>query len=164
MILLAQIGSAQGIKGEVRAKSHCSDPSDLKTYDVLYDASEVEYKIDSLRVLKSDIVVIKFKGVDSRNAAESLNGKKLYVLRASLPPSVTGDEYYITDLVGLDVFAQSGEQLGKIISAPNFGAGDLLEISPFDDSPSWYLSFTSVNVPEVDITNNRVVIAPPKEV
>lgn len=163
MVLIAEIGSPHGLRGEVRVRVYGSEP--LGSYVGLCDDSGRLFDITKSRILKSDISVVQFDGIHNRDSAESLNKLKLYVPRSSLPAPVADDEFYITDLIGLSVFDTSDSPIGTIVSAPNFGAGDLLEIQPHDTSlPTWYLSFTSRNVPHIDISANRVCIDIPPEV
>ena len=76
------------------------------------------------------------------------------------------DEFYVTDLIGMDVIDETGEQIGKVLTVSDFGAGDLLEISPTagTDGKSWYLEFTQQNVPEVNMSDRVLTIRMPQEV
>ena len=49
------------------------------------------------------MVVVRFKGVADRNAAEALTGTELFVDRSALPDDGEEDEFYHADLVGLEV-------------------------------------------------------------
>ena len=51
----------------------------------------------------STVVVVRFKGVNDRNAAEALTGTELFVDRSALPDEGDEDEFYHADLVGLAV-------------------------------------------------------------
>ena len=61
------------------------------------------------------------EGIADRNAAEALRGTELFVPRAALP-DLGPDEFYHTDLEGLDVLHADGARLGgcarSAISAP----------------------------------------------
>jgi len=111
-VQLAVIGAAHGIKGEVRVKTYTGDPLDLASYGLLYDKAGHEYEILSIRPSKT-VVVVRFAGVDDRNAAEALNGTELYVDHAQLPQDLDEDEFYYTDLIGLDVRDAEGTAYGK---------------------------------------------------
>ena len=49
------------------------------------------------------MVVVRFKGVGDRSAAEALTGTELFVDRAALPTDLDEEEFYHADLVGLAV-------------------------------------------------------------
>lgn len=158
-ILIAEIGAAHGIRGEVRVKPHGSDPMALADYGPLYAADGRTFEIKSLRPQKH-MLIVRFKGVDDRNAAEALTRTKLYIDRDRLPEP-DEDDFYHTDLVDLPVFDTDGNELGTVISVPNFGAGDLLEIAP-KGARSFYLPFTREAVPEIDLAARRIVAVPPE--
>ena len=85
-ICLGQIGKANGIQGHVRVKPFTSEPEALSDYGKLEDESgNTAFKVASLRVIKDGMLVVKFKGTNDRNAAEALNGTKLYIYRDKLP-------------------------------------------------------------------------------
>ena len=46
----------------------------------------------------------------------------------------------------------------------DFGAGDILEITPAEGGPTWYLAFTRDTVPTVDIAGGKVTVVRPTEV
>ena len=72
--------------------------------------------------------------------------------------------HYIADLIGLAVRSPDGEDLGRVRSVSDFGAGDLLEIDPPDGGPTWWSPFTRAAVPEVRIDERVVVVVRAAEV
>lgn len=105
------------------------------------------------------MLVVRFKGIADRNAAEALTGLDLFVPRDRLPPA-EADEFYHSDLVGLTAVLASGETFGTVVAVQNFGAGDILEIAP-PRGPSLMLPFTRAVVPEVDVAGGRLTVVPP---
>ena len=160
-ILLATIGAAHGIKGEVRVKSFTADPAALGAYGPLSGADGRVFEVERVRPGKG-VVVAKFRGVDDRNAAEALNGLSLFIGRDALP-APQEDEFYHADLIGLDAFDAAGEPLGAVVGVHNFGAGDILEIAPRRGRPL-LVPFTKATVPDIDLTGGRLVVAPPEEI
>ena len=165
-ILLAKIGAAQGIKGEVRVKPY-GDPDMLDQYGKLHDANGNTYKITRMRAHKT-MLVVKFMNINTRNEAEELNGIELFVARDKLPEIEEEDEFYVQDLIGMTILNDAGEQIGTVVAVPNFGAGDMLEIAPVTGSggasTTWLLPFTREAVPEIDFVNSEITIVPPVEV
>jgi 16S rRNA processing protein RimM len=159
LIFVAQVGAAHGVRGEVKVTTFTADPMALAGYKTLMrQDGSAALTIASARPTKGGIVA-RLKGVDDRNAAEALRGLKLYIHRDSLPPPEE-DEFYLADLIGLTVETASGELLGKVKTVHDFGAGDLLEIQPRTGA-SWWLPFTREAVPEVRITEGKVIADPP---
>lgn len=157
-VQLAVIGAAHGIKGEVRVKTYTGDPFDLGSYGLLYDTAGKSYEILSIRPSKT-VVVVRFAGVDDRNSAEALNGIELYVDHGQLPQDLDEDEFYYTDLIGLDVRDADGNAYGTVSSVFNFGGGDVLEIKESAKKPV-LIPFTQISVPKIVMAEKYIVIDP----
>jgi 16S rRNA processing protein RimM len=163
-VLIARIGAAHGIKGEVRVKAYTADPKGIGAYGPLTAEDGRTFEVASLRPAAGtaqDMLVVKFKGIADRNAAEALNGIELSVPRDRLPPAGE-DEYYHADLIGLEAVTREGSPFGTIIAVQNYGAGDLLEIAP-KRGETMLVPFTRAVVPDVDLAAGRVTIVPPEE-
>lgn len=168
-VLMGVIGAAHGIKGQCRVKSYTADPEAIADYGTLYAADERRFDICDIRLAKN-VVVVSFKQVKDRNAAEALNGVELFVDRAQLPDDVLEeDEFYIEDLIGMDVLDKRGKHIGAVAAIPNYGAGDMIEIAPL--TKSGHLSdntvlypFTKQVVPEIDMENFSITLIAPSEI
>ncbi len=158
-VLLAEIGAAHGVRGEVRVKSHTADPEAFQDYGPLYDEKGQAYRVKHARVLKDDMLVVAFEGLTDRTAAERLTRTRLYVDRSALPEP-DEDEFYHADLLGLAVETVAGETVGTIVAVPNFGSDDLLEVAR-PGRASVYVPFTRAVVPTIDIKGRRVIVDPP---
>jgi 16S rRNA processing protein RimM len=156
-ILLGVVIGAQGLSGEVKVKTFASAIENLRGYGPLHGQDGREFVVASARLAKADIAVVRFKGVDDRNAAEALKGTELRVSRDALPPT-DDDEFYHADLVGLRAEDAEGHALGTVKGIHNFGAGDVIEIERADGGDI-FLPFTRETVPTVDLKASRLVIA-----
>ncbi|WP_422041114.1 ribosome maturation factor RimM [Roseibium sp.] len=160
-VLMAKIGAAHGIRGEVRVKPFGDDPLSFADYGVLTSKDGVtSFEVERARVQKT-VVVTKFRNVNNRNQAEDLNGVELYVRRDQLPEPEE-DEFYYSDLNGLSVVDRDGNDLGKIVAVQDFGAGDLLEIRP-KRGRTFYIPFTKDFVPEVSLSRGQVTAHLPED-
>ncbi|MHC5655449.1 ribosome maturation factor RimM [Stappia sp.] len=161
-ILIARIGAAHGVRGEVRVKPFGDDPLSFADYGPLETADRKRtLEVVAARVQKT-VVVTRFAGIDDRNAAEALNGLDLYVPRSALPELDDEDEFYHADLLGLTAVTPEGETLGRIVALPDFGAGTLLEIRP-EAEVSYYVPFTRAVVPRIDLASGRVTVVAPDD-
>ncbi|WP_306142323.1 ribosome maturation factor RimM [Roseibium sp. MMSF_3412] len=160
-VLMAKIGAAHGIRGEVRVKPFGDDPLSFTDYGVLTSKDGARsFEVEKARVQKT-VVITKFRSVNDRNQAEELNGVELFIDRDQLPDP-DEDEYYYSDLNGLSVVDQDGNALGKIIAVQDFGAGDLLEIRP-RRGRTFYIPFTKEFVPDVSVSSGRVTAHLPED-
>jgi len=159
-ILIAEIGAAHGVRGEVRVKAYTADPLGIADYGPLHDGRGGVFRVKSLRHLKDDMLVVAFDGVTDRTTAEKLTRTKLYVARSMLPPP-DEDEFYHVDLVGLAVETVSGEPVGTVVGVANFGADDLLDVRRPGGS-SVYVPFSRAVVPTLDFSAGKAIIVPPE--
>jgi 16S rRNA processing protein RimM len=73
-------------------------------------------------------LVVQLSGLADREAAAKLNGAEIGVPRSALPPTAD-DEYYLSDLVGLEVVNRQGERLGQVAAVEDFGAHPVLRVA-----------------------------------
>jgi 16S rRNA processing protein RimM len=155
-ILMAVIGAAHGIKGEVRVKSFSADTLALGDYVPLRARDGRVFTVKTIRPAK-DVVIVRFAEVPDRNAAERLSGIELFIDRAVLPDDLEEDEFYQADLIGLEARDETGEVLGRVTALHDFGAGEILEVRPATGK-SLMVPFTRAAVPEVSISGGFVRI------
>jgi 16S rRNA processing protein RimM len=158
-VLLGAVIAAHGTKGEVRVKPFTLAPDALGAYGALQTDDGRSLSVASLRTGRPGEVIVQFDGVRDRNAADALKGRQLSVPREALPPP-DKDEFYLADLIGLQVEDAASSPLGKIRALHNFGAGDVMEI----ETPSGtteFIPFNSAVVRKVELPT-RVVIDPPR--
>ena len=117
------------------------------------------YTVSLTRVTNNGFVAI-LGGIDTKEQADALKGLRLFTRRDSLP-SLPDDEYYYSDLTGLQVFDTGGTLLGEVRSVMNHGAGDLLEVHGPGLKDTVLLPFTQEAVPTVDLDTGRIIADPP---
>lgn len=161
MILVGVIGAPHGVKGELRLKSFTADPLAIADYGPLTDDKGETLLLTKVRLLKDDMLVVKFDGIDGRDEAAKLTRRELFVLRSQLPPP-DEDEFYFSDLIGLAVKTVAGEDFGTIHAVENYGAGDVLDIKK-NDGEHVLVPFTKAAVPHVNMAARLVTIDPPIE-
>lgn len=162
-ICVAKFGAAHGVRGEIRLWPFTEEPLGVTSYGPLETQDGARhFEIVSARPQK-DHLVARVKGVETREAAERLNGLDLYVAREKLPATDT-DEFYHADLIGLAAVSAEGDAVGRVVAVHNFGAGDILEIAPAKGGETLMLPFTNAVVPRVDLAAGSVTIVPPGEI
>lgn len=158
-ILVGVIGAAQGLRGEVRVKPFTEDPTAIAEYGALYAADGRRFEILDHRVAKT-VVVVRFRGVNDRTAAEALKGLELFIDRSSLPDDeLEEDEYFHADLEGLEAWDSEGRFWGRVSGVLDFGGGDLLELRDASKKPV-VIPFTLAAVPKVDLEAGRILVDP----
>jgi 16S rRNA processing protein RimM len=158
-VLMATIGAAQGLRGEVRAKTYTTEPTALGDYGNLHAADGRVFEILDIREMK-DMAVVRFKGVNDRNAAEALRGLDLFIERDNLPSELLeDDEFFYADLEGLEAFDATGKSYGVVSGIFDFGAGDLLELKAPAKRPL-LIPFSEAAVLEIDLEEGRILVDP----
>ena len=160
-ILVGRIGAAHGIAGEVRITTFTAEPLAIGSYGpLLTDRPGITVAIEKARQSKG-VVIARLEGVADRNAAEALNGTALYITREKLPPPEDEDDFYHSDLIGLEARLGDGSVLGEVIAIPNFGASDLIEVRDQRSGDTYLYPFTKAVVPIVRIDEGYLVIEVP---
>lgn len=156
-ICVGAIAGAFGVRGEVRLKSFCAEPSDIANYGPLTtEDGRRSFTLQLTRPVTGGLGA-NLSGVATREDAEALKGITLWAPREALP-SLPDDEFYHTDLIGLEVVDTGGQILGRVRAIFDHGAGDILEIV---GKEQLLLPFTRAVVPTVDLKAGRIVADPP---
>lgn len=160
LICVGAIAGAFGVRGEIRIKSFCAIPEDIESYSPLTteDGSQ-SYSIVLARPINNGFAA-HLSGVTTKEQADALRGTRLFARRDQLP-SLPDDEYYHTDLIGLEVLDTGGTLLGHVRSVQNHGAADLLEIHGPGLKDTVLLPFTLLVIPTVDLAAGRIIADPP---
>ncbi|GAA2457875.1 ribosome maturation factor RimM [Streptomyces macrosporus] len=161
-LVVARIGRAHGIKGEVTVEVRTDDPEmRLAPGAVLATdpASVGPLTIESGRV-HSGRLLLRFEGVRDRTAAEALRNT---LLIAEVDPEERPedpDEYYDHQLIDLDVVTRDGTPVGRIEEIAHLPYQDLLVVRKTDGGEV-LVPFVAEIVPEIDLDEQRAVIDPP---
>lgn len=158
LVVIAAIAGAHGVRGNVRVKSFTADPEDCFSYGPLQDkAGRILLDPVSFHPAKGHFVVTP-RTPKQKEDWDSLKGTLLHVPASSMPETEE-NEFYIRELVGLDVFTGGDESTGKVKAVHDFGAGDILEIFLEGQPKPIMVPFTREDVPVVDIKAGRLVVA-----
>lgn len=123
---IGQIVNTFGIKGEVKVKPFTNDIyrfDDLEKVYVATKKNSILYNVENVRYHKN-MVLLKLEGIDNPENAEKLKNTFLEVDREDAIPLEEGT-YFIVDLIGLDVYTENGDFLGRVEDIYNTGANDI---------------------------------------
>ena len=123
---VGQIVNTFGIKGEVKVTPFTDDINrfdDLKKVYVKTRKEDRLYKVENVRYHKN-MVLLKLEGIENPEQAELLKNSYLEIDREDAIPLEEG-QYFIVDLIGLDVYTDEGKLLGKVDDIYNTGANDI---------------------------------------
>lgn len=157
-IKIGKIVNAVGLKGEVKVYSYAQNPERFEKIDTIFAGSE-EMMIENVRYQKN-MVILKLKGIDDRNASESLKGQDLFIPEDSLEELPDG-EYYIKDLIGIDVFDMDMKKIGTVKDILKNTAQDMYEIK-MNEGHMAYVPGVPEFIDEINVHDKYIRIDPPK--
>lgn len=123
------IANTHGIRGEVKVYPTTDDVNrfdDLKNVILDTGKEKLELQVQGVKYFKN-MVILKFKGIDNINEIEKYKGKDLLVTRENAVP-LGKNEYYIADLIDMEVFDEEGKKLGVLNDVMQTGANDVYVI------------------------------------
>ncbi|MEY8429134.1 ribosome maturation factor RimM [Lachnospiraceae bacterium 48-42] len=120
------ISSTHGIRGEVKVFPTTDDNARFKELtSVLLDTGKehIRLEIQNVKFFKQ-FVILKFKGIDDINDVEPYRGCALLVERKDAV-SLEEDEYFVADMLGMEVFTEDGNHFGTLKDVLRTGANDV---------------------------------------
>lgn len=122
------ITSPHGVRGEVKVYPTTDSAERFAELKKLYVGNEKrEAGIQSVKFNKQ-MVILKLDLIPDRNAAETMRNIELFIDREAALP-LAEDEYYIADLIGMEVFDENGSVVGTLTDVLETGANDVYVIS-----------------------------------
>jgi 16S rRNA processing protein RimM len=155
MIVIGKIGAPQGVRGEVRVTPLTDFPERFRELKTALLDDGTSLPIESVRY-HQQFVLLKFRGMDNRNDIEHLRGKLIKVERKDLVQLPAG-HYYIFDIVGLEVYTEEEEYLGKITDVLETGSNDVYIVEQKDKQPLLIPALKSV-VLQIDIPTGKMIV------
>jgi len=166
LIQVGHITGAYGIRGGVRVTPYSMDADALLSVKTWW-IDKPSLRTVQVRNAKyhSGDVTATLVDVTDREAAEALKGATVQVSRADFP-ELPEDEYYWTDLIGLDTVNLQGEALGKVSDMMHNGAQSILRITPVPDpnaapdakAPERLVPFVDQYVKTVDLQARLITL------
>ncbi|MBP3489605.1 MAG: 16S rRNA processing protein RimM [Roseburia sp.] len=126
---LLQVGiitTTHGVRGEVKVFPTTDDPARFKKLKhVILDTGKekLELEIAGVKFFKN-MVILKFRGIDNINDVEKYRKCGLYVTRENAV-ELEEDEYFIADLIDMEVVTDEDERLGTLVDVMQTGANDV---------------------------------------
>ena len=130
LIAVGEVLSSQGNKGEIKLSSLTNSLErwlELKRVFVFLNGKKKELFIEKIRYFK-DFVIAKFQGVEGIPDAERLSGTFLWIPEEERP-SLPADHFYVDQILGLKVYSEDNQFLGRIKEVLSTGANDVYVLS-----------------------------------
>ena len=155
---IGQIVNTFGIKGMVKVKPFTDNIERFNNLEKIYiknKSGQTEYKIQEIKYHKN-MVLIKFEGIKNPEQADLLRNSYLIVDRETEEPLEPG-RYYIVDMIGLDVFTDDNEYLGKLEDIYNTGSNDIYVVKNELGKQVLLPAIKDV-IKNIDMDNKKVIV------
>ncbi len=158
LITIGQAVKPFGVKGEMKIESLTDFPERFKDLRRVYLVSpagkEITCEVRSVRYAGSTPYLI-LGGYESPEKAKALNGWFIKVPEEEAVRLPEGS-YYWFELIGMEVFSESGEKLGTIVEIFETGSNDVYVMK--SGRKEIYLPATKEIIKQVDRDAKRMVI------
>ena len=159
-VTMGKVGSPHGLDGDLLLHYFTN------TIEALLDYQQWSIKFEKDTTWKPLVgeevyqfgnkVLIKFPGVESRNAAIPYVNAQIGVLREDFPGLTDNNEYYWIDLIGLKVYNHSGKYLGTVTSLLETGANDVIVIQENSQKDEILIPFVSEYLLDVNVKDGFI--------
>jgi 16S rRNA processing protein RimM len=159
-LVVGYIARAHGIDGEVAVRTF--DPDSEALDDVgrvvlrARDGTEREFRVTAARPASNE-ALLTLDSINSRSAAQALQGSTVLVHRSDLVPPAEG-EFFQGDLVGLEALTAEGASLGRVEEVWNTGPVPNLVIR--GAVGEFLVPFAEDFVPRIDLEAGQIVVRP----
>ena len=155
---IGQIVNTRGLRGEVKVNSFSQDSKRFEKLDVIYIKENNElksYKIEKVTYNKNQVIQ-KLENIYHIDYAEKLRNKYIYVKKSQLEDLPEG-VYYISDLIGLDVYDEKNNYLGKVDDIFSTKSNDVYVIKN-ELGVNRLLPGTDEVIKNIDLDNKKIVV------
>ena len=155
---IGQIVNTRGLKGEIKINSFSEDKhrfEKISTILIKNKTAFTEYEIEKVTYSKNQ-VILKLKGIDYIDYAEKLKNLYVYVKKTDLEKLPDG-VYYIADLIGVNVYTEKGEFIGKVDDILKTKANDVYVVRN-DLGVLKYLPGIPDVIKKIDLPNEKIIV------
>ena len=155
---VGQIVNTFGIKGFVKIYPYVDDISifdNLKKVHIKSKKVDEELQIEEVKYHKN-MVLVKFKGIETVENAEKLRNSYVEIDRADAIPLEEG-QYFIADLLGLDVFLDTGEKLGVLEDIYNTGSSDIYVVKN-ELGKQFLLPYIDDVIKQINLDEEKIIV------
>lgn len=155
---VGQIVNTFGIKGFVKIYPYVDDITrfdNLKKVHIKSKKNDEELQIEEVKYQKN-MVLVKFKGIETVENAEKLRNSFVEIDRADAIPLEEG-QYFIADLLGLDVFLDTGEKLGILEDIYNTGSSDIYVVKN-ELGKQFLLPYIDEVIKQINLEEGKIIV------
>jgi 16S rRNA processing protein RimM len=157
-VVIGVIAAPHGVRGTVRVRAPGSGRHLRKGVEALVNGQRRRI-LASRQTPKGFLVDLE--GVDSRDLAASLRGYELVLDREELD-APDEEEFYVGDLVGLEVYDDTGTYIGSVVDILDTPAHEIILVQNDGAATEQYIPFSREHVPTIDLEERRILVSLPE--
>ncbi len=158
LLEIGQIVNTYGIKGYLKVVPYTDDITRFEQLETIYVETKKELKECTIEQVKysKNLVLLKLKGIDDINVANEYKNCYLKIEREKAV-KLPEDTYFIVDLIGIEVYSDEKETLGKIVDVFPTGSNDVYVVK---DELGKQILLPAIGevIKEVDISNKKMIV------
>lgn len=158
LIDVAEVTNTHGLRGEVKILPRTDYPEFFDEISGVYLEDNTYLKITGVKYHKN-MVILKFKGINSVEEAESYRGKILYVPK-SIFDDLPDGTYLIADIIGLEVI-EGDISYGKVTDVFSTGSNDVYVVEKPNQKPILIPALKNV-IEDVNINDGYIKVKLPE--
>ena len=116
LVPIGRVLKAHGIKGKLKLEYFGEEPRQFLRYrEVAIEDPTGRFQTYEVQeaILQPPRILLKLKGIDHPEDAQSLIGREIFIEKEALPALEEG-EYYWADLLGMVVKTTGGKRIGRV--------------------------------------------------
>lgn len=153
-IAIGRVRTSFGLDGSVKIHSFSGETAHflrLDRVEVRHGSGATTLSVERVRC-SGNTPIVKFRGIDTPEAAKALRGAELWVERTSAAP-LAADEFYVADLVALELHYR-GAPVGTVAGVVDGPDGALLEVE--SDRERVLVPFREPFIGTVDVSGGTI--------
>ena len=158
LVVMGRVVAPYGVFGWLKIVPDTEEFDGLLEYKKWWIGKDDDWRELAVKEAKThnDVLVVKLQGINDRDAAVACKGKQIAVPRALLP-KLENEEYYWSDLIGLNVKNQQDVDFGVIIDVFATGANDVI-VAKSEDGVERLIPYIAQVILAVDMSAKTVLV------
>lgn len=155
---IGKIVTTKGLKGDFKVYSHTDNIDRFDEVEEIYIGNDREnvYEVEKTNIdYSKNMVVMKLVDYDTIESVEPFVNKYIYVSREDAY-ELEEDEYFVDDLIGLQVVTEDGRILGELVEVLKYTANDVYVVR--GEAKEYLLPATYDVIPKIDITEGIILV------
>lgn len=158
LIIIGRVVKPWGVRGELKIEPITDFPERFKRLQRVFLASASgesrEFRVKSVRY-RAGIPYLTFEGYETPEKARALAGRLIQIPEEEAMPLPEGS-YYWFELIGMDVFTEDGERLGRVADIFCTGSNDVYVVR--HGRREYYIPATQEIIRVIDRARKRMII------